>query len=189
MNSEVNPKEAIKRLDEYLKKVEVLLKKKHGNGSEKKARLITSIKGFIQTVFKDDDKKIKDFEKAKPFMAFIGGVQTTEDEWQDYYISHLKKIKNHLLAFKEELTLIIDSKKDSEVIDKLEEETNIIKAESGRRSAVAEEKRWGAMIELIQMQREELKKRGLLSQEIIEIKKDIAEIKNILMDFKKQVVG
>ncbi len=187
MNHGINPNEALRKVEEYIKKVDELLKKSYREGSDEKEELITLVKSFIRATFVNDEKKLGDFKKARPFYIAIVGKEDTEEEKQDYYISHLKRIRNHLLAFKEELSLIISSEKDSKIINELEKQTNELELEAKRRSAVAEEKRWGAMIELIQMQREELKKRGFLSQEIIGIKKEISEIKTILMELKGAV--
>lgn len=187
MNEEINPSEALKKVEEYLKKTDELLKKTYKTGTDEKEELVTLVQGFIRATFRDDEKKLNDFKKTVPLYIAISRREDTEEEKQSYYISHLKRIKNHLVSFKEELNLIISSEKDSKVINELEKQINDLELEAKRRSAVAEEKRWGAMIELIQMQRDELKKRGFLSQEIIDIKKDISEIKTIVTELKEAI--
>lgn len=137
--------------------------------------------------FKDDDKKLQDYRGAVHFYIGATGREETEQEKQEDYTSRLKTMKNHLLAFKDELNLIINSKEKSQQLDKIEGKTQTIEAEARRRMAVVDEKRWGSVIELIQMQRDELKKKGLLNQEIIDIKKDIADIKSILNDLKNAI--
>jgi DNA-directed RNA polymerase subunit M/transcription elongation factor TFIIS len=77
-----------------------------------------------------------------------------------------------LEAAKEDL----DFEQRSAKLDKIEGEIQEERAEGKRRAAVAETKFWGSVIELITMQREELKRRGEVNQEISNIHKEIEEI-------------
>lgn len=79
-------------------------------------------------------------------------------------------------AAKEELN--IESRSDK--LDKIKNEIGEKKAEAERRAAVVETKLWGSVIEVIDMLREELKKRSQVDQEISRIHKEIEEIKSIL---------
>ncbi len=74
-------------------------------------------------------------------------------------------------AAKEEL----DFENKSDKLDKIEKEIKEEKAEAKRRAAVAETKQWGSVIELIDMLREELKRRTKVDQDISEIRKEIGE--------------
>jgi hypothetical protein len=65
-------------------------------------------------------------------------------------------------------------------LDKIQKEIGEEKAEAERRAAVVETKLWGSVIELIDMQREELRKRSQINQEILEIHREIDEIKTLL---------
>lgn len=67
---------------------------------------------------------------------------------------------------KEELDLEDKSGK----LEKIKKEIQEEKAEAERRVAVVETKLWGSVIELIDMQREELKRRGHIDQEISDIR-------------------
>ena len=185
MNPEVDPEQAIRKIDEYLNKIKELLRTKFNIGESEKSELDTKIQVFIRATFRDDDKKLQDYKNAVHFYVGIVGVEETEQEKQEDYISRLTTMKNHLLAFKDELTLILNSQTKSGKLDKIENETQIRDAEARRRASVVEGKLWGAVIELIQMQRDELKKKGTLNQEIIEIRKDINDIKLMLSEFKK----
>jgi len=91
-------------------------------------------------------------------------------------IGKVKVIKNHLLAYKDELQLRLASKEKSSKLDRIEEETQISDAEARRRSAVVESKLWGAVIELLDMQRDELKKRDDLTKQIIELQKEVRNL-------------
>jgi hypothetical protein len=79
-------------------------------------------------------------------------------------------------AAREELDLGEKSGK----LDDIEKEIKEAKAEAKRREVVAESKFWGSVIELIQMQRDELKRRSQVDQEISEIRKEIGELRSLL---------
>ncbi len=74
----------------------------------------------------------------------------------------------------------LDLGKKSGKLDDIEKEIKEAKAEAKRREVVAESKFWGSVIELIQMQRDELKRRSQVDQEITEIRKEIKELKLLL---------
>lgn len=74
----------------------------------------------------------------------------------------------------------LDFRSKSDKLDKIKRETQKEKAEAERRAAVVETKFWGSVIELIEMQREELKGRNQLNEEMLEIRKAIEEIKSML---------
>jgi len=79
-------------------------------------------------------------------------------------------------AAREELDLGEKSGK----LDDIEKEIKEAKAEAKRREVVAESKFWGSVIELIQMQRDELKRRSQVDQEITKIRKEIGELKLLI---------
>lgn len=79
-------------------------------------------------------------------------------------------------AAREELDLGEKSGK----LNEIEKEITKAKAEAKRREVVAESKFWGSVIELIQMQRDELKRRSQVDQEISDIRKEIADLKLLL---------
>lgn len=67
----------------------------------------------------------------------------------------------------------LDLEDKSDKLKKIKKEIQEEKAEAERRAAVVETKRWGSVIELIDMQREELKRRSHIDQEISSIKNAI----------------
>ena len=178
MNEEISPKEALKKIESLLEKTEDLLKKDVSSGELEREELNIKIEGFIRTVFKDDDKKLQDYRKSLRILYFFSGVESVTEKQEDY-MSRLRSMKNHLSSFKEELQLIIDSKTKSEKIDGIQKKTELSMAEAQRREAVADGKKWGGMIEFIQLQRDELKKKDFITKEIVDIKKDLADLKNM----------
>jgi hypothetical protein len=80
---------------------------------------------------------------------------------KDYYLSiHADYGLPIMEAAREELDLGEKSGK----LDNIETEIKEAKAEAKRREVVAESKFWGSVIELIQMQRDELKRRVFLTK-------------------------
>jgi hypothetical protein len=112
MNPEINPKKALENFNEYLFKIEELLKKNHGNTKDEKEKLNTQIQGMIRAVFKDDDKKIEDYRRNVDSFVILVGYEESEIEKQEKYISKLNKMKNHIQTYIDELNLIISSKPD-----------------------------------------------------------------------------
>lgn len=70
----------------------------------------------------------------------------------------------------------LDLKDESDKLEKIKKEIQEEKAEAERRATVVETKLWGSVIELIDMQREELKRRSHVDREISNINKKIEEI-------------
>jgi len=179
--------EAIKKVGEYIFRVDDLLKKSCKEGTEKRRDLDTAIQNFVRITFSDGEEKLEDYRGSVHFYVGILGREESEEEKQEDYVSRLKKMKNHLVAYREELELRSVSRKKSAKLDKIAEETRIVRAEAERRSAVVDEKRWGAVIELLTILRAELKERGELSQQIIDLKKDVQDIKSMFVELFKAI--
>lgn len=181
MSIDIN--EALKKISAYISKIDELLRKSYKEGSDKRRELDTAIQNFVRVTFPDGKEKLGDYRKT--VRLFHVGYGMSEKEKQEDYILLLKKMRNHLVAYKEELQLRLASRKKSSKLDKIEKNTRILEAEAKRRAAVVEVKRWGTVIELISVLREELKERSDLSQEIIGLRKDVKDIKSMLVDLNK----
>ena len=178
---QLNPQSAMNFLEGYIKKVDELLNKSYKEGEDEKEQLNKIIQNFIRTTFLDGKEKLNDYTSSVNFYFGVAGYEETEQEKQEDYISRLKSMKNHLIAFQEELKLKIASAEKSDRLNKIENETKIRDAESKRRATVVEGKLWGAVIEMLDIQRNELKKRNELSKEIIDIKKELKDLKSIIL--------
>ena len=182
---QLKPELTISVVEDYIKKVNELLSKSYKEGQDEKRQLDTTIQNFIRTTFLDGEAKLKDYKRSVHFhigLAYLGHEEA-EKEMQEDYISSLKNMKNHLVAFQEELKLKLATHKESSKLDDIENETQVRDAEARRRASVVEGKLWGAVIELIDMQRNELKKKDELNKEIIDIKKELKDLKSILLKF------
>ena len=182
---QLKPDLAINALEGYAKKIDEIIKKSYREGKDEKRQLDTTIRNFIRTTFLDGEAKLRDYQSAVHSYFLVGGHEETEQEKQDDYISRLKTMKNHLVAFQEELKLKLATHNNMSQLDDIESETKVRDAEARRRASVVEGKLWGAVIELIDMQRNELKKKDELNKEIIEIKKELKDLKSILLKYSE----
>jgi len=173
---------AIKTVDRFISEVDALLNKSSREGEDKERELDAAIQNFVRIAFSDGEKKLEDYRWA---LHFVGVLGESEEERQDDYVSRLKGMRNQLVAYREELQLRWESRSKSSKLDKIEGETELKEAEAGRRAAVVKTKLWGAVIELLDMQREELKKRGELTQEVIELRKEVRDLKSMITRLSK----
>lgn len=185
-NMTIDIEASLKKVNEYIDQIDVLQHESHTEGKKKLGELNASIKNFIRIAFQDGEKKLSDYKGSFPMYVGILGREDTEEEKQEYYLKTLSSIKNNLIAYQQELQLRLESKKKRSKLDKIEKETKISEAEAKRRASVVETKLWGAVIELIDMQRNELKKRGKLTQEIIGLRTELGELRLMLVEFLKK---
>lgn len=115
------------------------------------------------------------FGKGNAYVEEFQRVQTYGN--RDYHIIDGSAIME---GAREDLDYSYKSEKLEKIRRKIQEE----KAEAERRTAVAETKQLGSFIEVIDMLREELKRRSQLNQEITDIHKEIGEVKSILNEIK-----
>ena len=179
--------EAIKTVDAYLSQVETLLTKSYKEGINKADELETVFENFVRITFSDGKEKLDYYRDDVPIKVLIGSREESEEEKQEYYILRLNIMKNHLVAYKEELQLRLASKMKMSELDRITEETRKIEAETKRRTAVAESKEWGARIEIIDMLRKELKRKDELSKQIIELRRDVDYLKSWVSYRQKQL--
>lgn len=185
-NMTIDVELALKKVDEYIDQIDVLLHESHTKGEKKLDEINASIKNFIRIAFQDGEKKLSDYKHSFPMYVGILGREDTEEEKQEYYLKKLGSIRNNLVAYQQELQLRLSSTKKKSKLDRIESETKISEAEAKRRATVVETKLWGAVIELIDMQRDELKKRGELTQEIIGLRTELGQLKMRLVEFLKK---
>jgi hypothetical protein len=112
MNSDIDPDDAINKIIAFSNQIDALSKVTYNEGEAVKTQLNTRIKAFVQTAFKDDDKKIKayDIEINKNHRVFVAGTESEETK-QKRYQKDLEIMRNHLIGYKDELELISNSRK------------------------------------------------------------------------------
>jgi rubrerythrin len=146
------------RFDELIKSGKFLLGESERDVEyfAKKARWETECQHLLERAFGKDSIFLKSFQKA-----------LSHSNWE----VHVPEGLSIMEGAKEELL-----RRKSDKLDMIEKEIKEEKAEAKRRAAVAETKQWGSVIELIDMLREELKRRTKVDQDISEIRKEIGEV-------------
>ena len=127
---------------------------------------------FIRSLFSDSANRIRDFDKSMD-KARKREKGKNVDEQAKVMISYLS-------AIKDELNLKMESEIKEDKLIKLRTKVQEKEIESERREKVAETKFYGAAIEIIDRLRDELKNKNQLAEDIISIRRDISEIKEIL---------
>lgn len=137
---------------------------------------------LIRSLFSDSESRIKDFNESVHVAAKREKLPHEYDEQAKVMISYLS-------AIKDELNLRMGASFKDEKLLSLKEEVEEKEIESRRREAVAETKLYGAVIEIIDRLRNELKDKSQLAEGIIFLKREIAEIKEILLSLSKKETG
>jgi hypothetical protein len=107
--NEIIPENAIISITSYVNQIDNLIPMTYSQGDRVKTQLKTRVRGFVRAIFRDDDKKIDDFEKdCVSRKRRLSSGQLTE---QAIYAIDLECMKDHLLAYKEELELVSESKR------------------------------------------------------------------------------
>jgi hypothetical protein len=177
MSVKIDISKAEKRIDKFLGEVEKLLKLSYSEGEEKKYDLDAEVKNFVRVAFTDYKEKIKSYIGL---IVEITGVEKTSAEKQRDYESSLKRRRRHLVAWKEELRLKKEVEEERSDLDKLRSKITKADLETKRREKVAKSKFYGAVIELLDIQRDTIKDKEQGTKAIIEMQKDIADIKELL---------
>jgi len=172
----INTNKAKIKVEEFLSEIEKLMKEPYSrNNEDKKTDLNARITNFVRATFQDPEEKINSY---KDFVFFIG--EKTQMEKRHDYENSLKKKKRHLIAWKEEIELNEETDSESENLDEINKKIKKADLESERRQKVTESKFYGAVMELLDFQRNLIKEKEQTTKAIIEIKKDILDIKDML---------
>lgn len=107
MPLKINPENALKQINFYLKRVDELLKLNYKDGSSKKSELNSEIKGFLISAFDNGDKK--GYTSSPAFMVSVVGHSPSGSEIQTDYISSLNRMRGHLIRFRSEIETVINS--------------------------------------------------------------------------------
>jgi hypothetical protein len=105
MNPKVDPDDAIIKIEKYLSEIEVLICKSNTEGEKERIQLDTKIRAIVRASFIDDEAKLRDLENDREKHV------SAEKTKQKRYIADLEIMRNHLIAFREELELFSNSTK------------------------------------------------------------------------------
>lgn len=177
MSVKIDISKAEKKIDKFLEEIEELLKLSYSEGEEKKYDLDARVENFVKVAFTDYKEKRKSYIGL--IFEIIGEEKTSAEKQRDYE-NGLKRRRRHLVAWKEELELKKEVKEEKSNLDKLRSKITKADLETERREEVAKSKFYGAVIELLDIQRDVIKDKEKGTKAIIEMQKDIADIKELL---------
>lgn len=173
MGIKIKPEKISEKVAEYVGQLEELKKVDYSLGQSKMYSIDAKVKYFLTVAFDDFKERNRDYQG---FSSFVTGL--TPEEEQRFYISDVEGRIRTLKAWDEEIKLIIETMKDSSKIDELKEQIEEKKLESARREKVAETKFYGAVIELLDLQRNILKDREENTKILITIQREIQELRD-----------
>ncbi len=135
-------------------------------------------KQLIRTLFSDATDRMSDF---------VGSMKNAvkRDRGTKYFKEQAKVIRRYLVVIKDSLESRETIELKESKLDKIDKKLREMEVESKRREKVAETKFWGASIEMIDKLREQIKEDGTIKEEIINIKTELKEIKEMLVKIKK----
>ncbi len=159
--------QTLDKINECLEEVSELRTKSYKEGNDRKTELDHKINTIVKLGFDDWEYKLNKYDQAVHSHFAVAGLPRSEEDEHDSYISDLGAMEIQLKAYKDELELVKSYESDSLKLDKAEREVVEAKKEADRREAVAESKFYGAAIEIIDRLRDELKRHGEISKDIV----------------------
>lgn len=183
MSLKIPPEKAMEKIETFIQETDKLLQKNYSESKEEYYELDTRIRTFINAAFDDAKQKINSYSG---FSVVVVGREHTPEEKQEDYLGDLKRVKRHLVAWKEEIELNLEGIEKSDRLDKIRSKIEEQDLEPERRQKVAESKAWGAIIELLDFQRDLIKEKEQTTKAIIEIKKEVADIKEMIQQLSKE---
>ena len=183
----IDHKKAKEKFIDHLKEIKKLQKLDYKKRGERIGELNSKIESLINVAFEDNKEKLDNY-RPTPFYAVSTGMSKAEVEEnsRNYSDRQLKMILNYVIGYCEELDLIIDTTKKSDKLSGIEKKLNKTTLETNRREEVAKSKFFGAVMELLDFQRNELKGREETAKEISGIKIQLQNIEDMLTQILKK---
>ena len=167
----IDPLKAKRKFDEHFQEIEKLEKMDYKEADERVGQLNEKICSLINVSFDDAKEKLEQY-KPNPLYAVSTGMtnEEREENSRNFTKRRLNMMKNYIVGYKEELNLILDTDKKTDELSQIGEKITKAGLESNRREEVAKSKFYGAVIELLDFQRNLLKDHEVVLKEILEIK-------------------
>jgi hypothetical protein len=168
----------IKKIDEFIDKINNLMKKHYSQVADDVLELDMGIRGLIKALFQNDyNERLLEYDRYKYFPRYAPDYPRESVDprkiniEQNRYVSFIKAKRNLLISYKDEI--LLKNEMDSKDIkaSSLHKKINKTRMESERRNNVVESKVSGAYIELLDMLRDELRERRKSGTNIIKIEK------------------
>lgn len=179
----MNLRACLSLLDELILKMDDIIskgaKRPDSASTDKFRDTAVQMRQLVRSLFADDaDKRLKDFDDS--LKKAIGRDSLFS------FMEQTKVTRRYLVSIKDQLKLRESIETGTQKLDKLKGEVAEKEIEASRREAVAETKFYGAFIELIDRLRDQLKDKGTMEQEIIKMRSELAEIKELLKGITKE---
>lgn len=168
---EISPEKAEEKIEGYISQIEGLLEIGYEEGKDEKRQVKKNLEVFLEAAFSDGDEKVNDLHPM-----VIGGGKSQEETYRD----DLNRWLRNLRSWKEIVELEEESQEQKSKVNNLESDVEEAELEAKRRENVAKQKFEGAVIELLDLQRDRIKENEEINKEIKELKKGIEEIKEVL---------
>lgn len=133
-------------------------------------------KQLIRLLFPDADHRLKDLNDSISAAAERDGPSNMRIS----FIEQAKATRRYLIFIQNSLILRSSVELKEDKLEKLRDKVEEKEIEAERREKVTETKFYGAAIEIIDRLRDQLKNEGEVKREILEIKSELKDIKEIL---------
>ena len=177
MSVKIPPEQVMKRINEFLTEITELRRLNFQTGEERKSNLETKIDGFTNATF--TDHKERRIRLIGLVFGIIGHTKTYPEKEADYQ-NRLKHLNSVLLSWKTEIEMIQESQQTISQLDKTAQEIKEAEQEAKRRGLVVESKANGAIIELLDQLRTQIKEKDTTTKALLEINQNLNEIKEML---------
>lgn len=166
-------------LEMTIEEAENLRTGSYENGKDHIDDIDAKIKHIIEISYADADEKLTEYgnEGINSYQARSASPEVLEAEYQNRILRFLLRLH----AMKEELELLQSIETSEAKLDKIETDMEKAKKELDRRGEVVEAAFYGTFIEIVEGLRDELRGRADNSKEIAKIKKEIAELRKVVM--------
>jgi len=197
MTLKIKAEVVLDKVNKFMSNLKELKQLSYSVGRDKMYDIDGSVKSLITVAFENAKERQKSYNG---FWIMTTAEKTPQEEQEDY-IGDLDSRIRTLKSWKEEMELIIETSTESSKIDKIETEVKSSKIEklksqikekgleAERRGKVVEAKFNGAVIELLDMQRNMLKDKTENTKSLIALQKDIGDIKEMLSRLSREVIG
>jgi hypothetical protein len=175
----MDTKKALELLEMTIEEAENLRTSSYENGKDFVDGIDAKIKHILEISYDDVDEKLTEYdnEGINSSQARSASPEVLEAEYQNRILRFLLRLH----SMKEELELLRSIQTSEAKLDKIEADIQKAKKESDRRGVFIEGAFYDAFIEIVERLREELTGRSDNSKEIAKIKKEIAELRKVVM--------
>lgn len=173
MTLRINPEKIKEKTEAYIAELEQLKSLNYEPGKQKMYSVDANVKSFLGVAFTDAKERNRDYQGIA--IGVAGLDPQTEQKW---YLNDLDSRIRTLNSWVEEMKLIMETQQGSSKLDEIRDQIEEKELEATRREKVAETKFYGAVIELLDFQRNMLKDKEANTKSLLTLQKDVQELKD-----------